>query len=332
VSAATPTAVTTCGTTLTGAGYLPGDLSCTGGDGVILAGDATLDLRGRRLIGPGSGVGVRLSPSGKSRIVNGTIRGWGTAVSSDEDFETPLDATLTGLNAYGGVVLAKHVTAADNTGSGIQGDFGADLTVADSVLRNNKETGLGTYGPLHASRLVIVGSQRGVSCFESTCDVSRSLIADNETGVSGFASRGTYAGNTFVRNRTAFSTGYSNAPSTLRYDEEVRDNRFLDNDVAVTIGAIASTAYRRNTFSRNGVGFQDDGEWQDSFVVLLERNTLTRNGDGINLRPMFRTAQLSGNRAVRNTGWGIHVPDAVDLGGNSASGNGNEPQCVGVVC
>jgi hypothetical protein len=186
--------------------------------------------------------------------------------------------------------------------------------------------------PSGTSRVVNIGNETAVNCSDSVCDVSRSVIAGNETGVSGFASRGTYAGNTFVRNRTAFNTGFSSAPSTLRYDEEVRDNRFLDNDVAVTIGALASTAYRRNTFSRNGVGFQDAGEWADSFVVLLERNTLTRNGDGINLRPMFRTVRLSGNRAVKNTGWGIHAPDAVDLGGNSASGNGNEPQCVGVVC
>jgi parallel beta-helix repeat protein len=41
---------------------------------------------------------------------------------------------------------------------------------------------------------------------------------------------------------------------------------------------------------------------------------------------------LSGNSARKNTRWGIHAPGAVDLGGNTASGNGNQPQCVGVAC
>jgi len=66
--------------------------------------------------------------------------------------------------------------------------------------------------------------------------------------------------------------------------------------------------------------------------VLIEQNTLRRNGDGINLLDVFGTALLGGNRAVNNTGWGINAPQATDLGGNTASGNGNEPQCVGVVC
>lgn len=40
----------------------------------------------------------------------------------------------------------------------------------------------------------------------------------------------------------------------------------------------------------------------------------------------------SRNDVRHSAGWGIHVPGAVDLGGNRASGNGNQPQCVGVVC
>ena len=41
---------------------------------------------------------------------------------------------------------------------------------------------------------------------------------------------------------------------------------------------------------------------------------------------------IGGNSARNNTGWGINAPGATDLGGNTARHNGNEPQCVGVVC
>ncbi|WP_166435968.1 hypothetical protein [Cellulomonas shaoxiangyii] len=41
---------------------------------------------------------------------------------------------------------------------------------------------------------------------------------------------------------------------------------------------------------------------------------------------------LGGNEARGNSGWGIHAPGVTDAGGNTARGNGNQPQCVGVVC
>ena len=41
---------------------------------------------------------------------------------------------------------------------------------------------------------------------------------------------------------------------------------------------------------------------------------------------------IGGNDARNNTGWGIYAPGATDLGGNTAAHNGNQPQCVGVVC
>jgi hypothetical protein len=342
-SAAAPTAITSCGTTLTGAGYLPRDLTCTGGVGVFLAGDAELDLGGHRLIGPGNGTGggVRLSTTGTSKVVNGTIRGWASAVISDDDLLTPLDATLaklrlagnrTALAVWGGTMRATRLTILDNTSIGLGAFYGADVTVSDSVLRNNSEFGINAdEARVHLTRSAIVGSQYAFLCFSSVCDVSRSVVADNDIGFWSQASLGTHARNTYARNRIAFQGGLANSPDAV-YDEEVQDNRFVGNDVAVNISGIASTAYRRNTFTRNGVGVRLANEDSDSYDVLLEANTFNRNGDGINLAPLFGQAKLIGNRAVKNTGWGIYAPNAIDLGGNTASGNGNEPQCVGVVC
>ena len=50
------------------------------------------------------------------------------------------------------------------------------------------------------------------------------------------------------------------------------------------------------------------------------------------LLPSAAGVSLGGNHADRNSRWGINAPGATDLGGNTATGNGNEPQCVGVTC
>ena len=63
---------------------------------------------------------------------------------------------------------------------------------------------------------------------------------------------------------------------------------------------------------------------------VLEENTFRRNRDAV-LVPRA-AASLRGNDAFRNSGQGIVAPNATDLGGNTARGNGVEPQCTGVTC
>ena len=62
----------------------------------------------------------------------------------------------------------------------------------------------------------------------------------------------------------------------------------------------------------------------------MDTNSFTHNGSGIFIED--GGISLQNNIAKNNTEWGIYAPHSIELGGNRASGNGNSPQCVGVVC
>jgi hypothetical protein len=84
-----------------------------------------------------------------------------------------------------------------------------------------------------------------------------------------------------------------------------------------------------NVFRKNGSAVH--GDWANDGLVVQD-NVLRGNGDAIVIDEAEPDISLGGNTAIRNTGWGIYAPGVTDLGGNSARGNGNSPQCVGVVC
>lgn len=110
---------------------------------------------------------------------------------------------------------------------------------------------------------------------------------------------------------------------------QVIDNAFVGNGTALSLGSM--TTIRGNEFTRNGVGVtsltgsdEADVEVED---IVLDGNTFTRNGDGAVVDTLVHA---SDNTAVRNTGYGLYLPQAVDGGGNVAYRNGVD--CVGVVC
>src|SRR4051794_6380777 len=83
------TRVTTCGQTITGDAYLAHDLTCDTAVGIRLeapddaeagsSASATLDLRGHRLRGPGTGFGVYVNlypATGDLRLENGRVDHW----------------------------------------------------------------------------------------------------------------------------------------------------------------------------------------------------------------------------------------------------------------
>jgi parallel beta helix pectate lyase-like protein len=252
--------VVTCGSYLEENASLTRDLSCPNGVGVYLALDVTLDLRGHKIIGPGAtsatgpGIGVTVSPVHPSRVINGTITGWPTAIGGNEDFETVESADLSGLRLVGNgtAVVANQ----------------AYLTVENSVIRGN------TTG--------ITAQSRGE--LGSRITVTGSTFRDNGTAVQ-------------VDPRTTVS---------------LSDNVFRGNDVGYTVTA----------------GLPDG--YPVTYSATLERNSFIANGDAI--RVTTPGTSLGDNTARRNTGWGIYAPGATDLGGNVSRGNGNSPQCVGVVC
>ena len=122
-------------------------------------------------------------------------------------------------------------------------------------------------------------------------------------------------------------------------------NRVLDNDVIGGRRGVIFVGGSDNVVSGNDVsggvviqpGQTADSTGDGIFSGGLRRNAGARqprprnDGDGIEVQSAG--ARLRDNRAQTNGIFGIRaVPGVVDLGGNSASGNGNPLQCVNVFC
>ena len=333
-SAAPPTV--TCGSTVTGYARLTSDLTCASGDGVTLTGDATLDLRGHTLTGPndGTGIGVVTSTTGRSKIVNGRIERWGRGIGGNLELQgRPVvdvrDVTffsdITAIDAYVSTVTVDRSTFDDGE-RGVNVVFSSSATVTRSTFQALGEAGVYTDESLGAtvSRSTFTGSSTGIRCGDA-CTVTHNVIKTNGEGVSTFGARLTATGNDFVSNDVGYAPGRNTGGR-----EDVRGNRFLDNGAGVRIfGEGAGFQLHRNLFDGNGIGFLAQ-ETEGDYSALLDRNTFKNNGDGV--LATVGSPSLRRNSAVDNTRWGIYAPGAVDLGGNTASGNGNEPQCVGVVC
>ncbi|MFS0701623.1 right-handed parallel beta-helix repeat-containing protein [Cellulomonas sp. 179-A 4D5 NHS] len=320
-----------CGGTITQDTVLAADLVCTEGDGLRLVGPVTLDLDGHTISGPGSGTGVTTDSSVHGVVTGGTIRGWERGVAArtdDPPQEPPMPATVHHMvfrdNASGihGSTAAFEISWSrfvDN-GTGVDMAFRADATVDRSVFVRNgtgarsgsdhavlvtastfrdNEIALSTSdGAVVASSSRFTGNTTAVSHFRGVVELTDNVVAGSEIGVEGSFGSVLMTSNTFRRNVLAVD-----GSDTMT----LRGNRFVGNDRAVV-----ATDPREQ-----GVTIDIDGD------------TFTRNGDAIWASTASRIANVT---AVRNTGWGIYAPNAVDGGGNVARANGNEPQCVGVVC
>jgi hypothetical protein len=224
-AAAPPTGqrITHCGQELTnGAAYLGHDLTCATGFSIIstddVAASVSLDLRGHRLQGKGSGIGFDVEGdvatyAGLS-VVNGRVDHWGTAfqgffggisltnVRVDHNklalgcgkaacsiTDSVLSQNTVGTTGGDASIEAAHTQFTDNqTGMVVAGGGTFTSTVTDSVFR--------------ANRLGVRLSDHGFG------DFRRNLFVSNRVGVVGAAADGgaadfdvTLIDNTFTRNR-----------------------------------------------------------------------------------------------------------------------------------
>ena len=329
-----------CGTTLTRDTVLTRDLTCSG-DGLTLGEGVDLDLRGHTLRGPGSGTALRVTIDGSNRIRGGTVTGWDTGVGLlPEDFDDP-DAS--------GPLAVERMAFRDNR-------YGVD---ASGLLVE------GGSKPTTVTRSSFTGNRAGVvSAWFSRVTVDRSRFTGNWTGVWSESDL-TVGRSSFVRNTTAvrvYEGGVQVSRSTFRDNPEsvtvagvgyagISRSRFVGGDVTLTAGALGTVDVRdsvvvgsgtgmlvdegsgvveRSTFRGNDIGLRHVGS--DWGATTVRASLFHRNGDGILSESGGPELELGDNSVRRNTRWGIHAPGAVDLGGNRASGNGNDPQCVGVVC
>ena len=323
----------TCGAVLTEDARLTDDLTCPVDGGITVRADVTIDLDGHRLQGPGSeteSTGILVEDDHTLEVVDGTISGWGQGIAGII-FEGRPHADV------------RRLTFSDN-GSGVVGLFssaivrsrfegnGRGLSVwpgsatVDRSLFSGNDVGayIGDASRLSARRSTFEGNDTGAECSQSLCDVTRSVLRENGTGLSTWFGRGEVRDNTFLENdRGAY----------LTYESSVvmHDNTFVRNEVGVEAQVFDNSVVRGNTLRSNGTGFRtSDEEGMPPSYTTIEGNRFTRNGDGVVIGQPG--ARIGGNLATWNSGWGIFAEGAEDLGENVVRRNGNEPQCVGVVC
>lgn len=334
VSAASPGGPPSCGATLTGHVRLTTDLTCATDVGLRLAGGATLDLGGhtiRRTAPQVGSVGLLRVDDAPVEVRNGHVSGWSSGVqgAGDATQVTPRIAVdrvvFSGndiaVNAYGAQfeitasVFRRNGTAVDS--------WKGDVRMSDVVVDANRVGVTATFGSAVVSRAVFSRNAFAAGCSEGSLQIDHAKFVGNGTGVFNSWCGADVTASRFVGNTTAFSADYmSGFPS-------VRGSVFLHNGTAVDLafGGIVED----NDFRHNGTGIVWDYPdiYPDWYELRITGNRLSHNGDAV-VVPIG--VAVGANVVVHNTGWGINTPEAVDLGGNVAYGNGREPQCVGVVC
>ncbi|MGY4642825.1 right-handed parallel beta-helix repeat-containing protein [Cellulomonas sp. URHB0016] len=338
----TPTVVAepTCGTTVTVDSTLRHDLECTG-DGLTLGPGVTLDLGGHTVTGSGRGTGVSVASAGTVSVVNGTLAGWGTGIStfvSDED-------QLAGPLTVERVTVRNSRWGLDASGQSGTGAYAKPTTVARSTFADN-DAGVvaGWFGSPTITRTTFTDNRVGLWVSSATAHVGRSDLLRNGVGIR------VYESSVVVDDRTTFMDNDRGLTVGGVGSTTVDDSRFRGGDVAATVlsGRLSMTGnvltgsgtgvlvaggagtFDDNTFRGNGVGFHHVQSSEGP--TTLRGNVFRLNGDGIVVENGDPSVRLGQNTARRNTGWGIDAPGVTDLGGNTARRNGNEPQCVGVVC
>lgn len=337
--------VVSCGATLTTNSVLTHNLTCPGA-GVTLAPNVTLNLQGHTLRGSGSAVGVTAAATGTDVIKNGRLTHWGAGIVGQfRDPEEPPGPTT-------GKVVVSHMQI-DHNGSGVDAssaEIGATpasaFQISDSRFSDNLTAVGGLTAIVSVARSSIHDNQRGIDldsssltatklklsrneiaviCVEASCSLTNSVLRDNQTGVRpGFIGSFTLSGSLITGSDVAYDG------SGFFLTHTVTRNAFLHNTTGVSITLGGQGTVGNNVFVANGTAVTASDASTDT-PLTLTRNVLVHNGDAITIDDATGVS-VGHNLATHNTGWGIRVPNATDLGGNHANHNGNSPQCVGVVC
>lgn len=328
-----------CGATLTSDTTLTRDLVCRDGQGLTLADGVVLDLGGHRLVGPGNRTGTAVTGPYLPTVRNGTITGWGIGVSGSEPdsggsvTEVTVRHTRLGVGSgLGGHASVTSSTFVDNV-TAVGAYLSASATVTDSTFVRNGtgvESG-GDFTRVTVDRSAFRDNEVAVDCPGGAITVRGSVLRSGGTAlqVEPFDCVAVLLDSTVAGNETGVRQSgnwQDNGTGIV-----LRGNVLRDNGVAVVTGA--SMLLERNTFRGNGTavtsGWTPDEMGFENPVLQLLSNDFRANGDAVR---STMPSRVGANVAVRNTGVGLHVPGATDLGGNVAYGNGTQPQCVGVVC
>ena len=328
-----------CGATLTRSTTLTRDLVCRSGDvGLRLVDGVVLDLGGHALVGPGRGLGTAVTGGVTPTVRNGTIRGWGAGVLSEEpdgggavSHVVVTDTRVATASGLGGLATVDSSTLRGND-VGV-GTFQSRAVIIDSVLRDNRtavQAGA-DYTDIQVLRSTVAGNEVGVDCQGGGVDVQRSRLVENGTALrqETWQCGARLADSTVVRNEVGVSSTSHWQDDGVGFGPTIERNVFRDNTWAVDTHSSATVT--GNQFRGNATALRSwtptGGEAEP--LIRVVANDFRGNGDAVRV---VGRSELADNTAVRNTGVGISAPGATDLGGNVAWGNAVEPQCVGVVC
>jgi hypothetical protein len=291
-----------CGDTITADLRLSGDLDCDASqqsDGLFVgAAGIDINLAGHTVVG---GVGAAVDNTAgydDVTIRNGRVRSFGDSINL-------VGASRNRIHG----VTAGAIGRDFESSTGIRIDGGADNVIqAGGMFGRN--TGLSVTG----SPRVLVDGSRATSKFGPAISIASDAtrVRDNHlTSVIGEGVQVRGSGNRIRRNVTdGVSVGIIIGSGD--------DNVVAENQVTNSSSAFASA----------------DGILVDALAVgtLLRANTATANqGNGIKVDSP--STRLRDNVANDNGLFGIDaVAGVTDLGGNTASGNGNPLQCRNVFC
>ena len=351
-----------CGDTIVADTTLTANLLCLAGDGLTIGADGVeLDLGGFAIIGSPAVLATGVQATGVSDFVirNGTVRGFDKAIV----FDTATDGLLRDLQIKhnsGGVVLSNGSDRNRISRSRFVANGDGSVSIVDSsknrivnsVFRATTNAVLFVSG----SNNTVLGSSIRGSVFagrgarNTTIRVNDIIGPGLPTGIDNWGAEATR----IIRNRiTRFETGIHLYEDS--HDARIRGNTIKRNVVGVRLSddgfadILDGVVVLANNLSVNGAtGLLMSPDSGDSSLGLrILGNAASRNGaspagttndaaetvdDGIHVYEAGTTVTIGGNRANRNSDYGIQAKGVTDGGGNTAAGNGDPGQCFGVIC
>jgi len=286
-----------CGATVTRSVTLRGDLLGCPGDGLVIgASGVKVDLHGFTIGGsktPGS-AGIRNEGYAGLQVVGGG------PFATVQDFEVGV------LVAHGARPSVSDIATRSVT-------YGVRLDGSNGATVRSSDLGFFEVGPA-----LDTCSTATAPAAVLLVDSDRALVRDNRAELSGF-------GIVLVRSDDAVVRANGAAP--LGSDgNECSGIVLVDSDRATVVGN--TTTENRSGKVGGGDGIFVDADSQGA--VLRENVALTNTDDGIDVERAG--TKLNGNRADHNDDLGIEAVAGVRGSGNTATGNGNPAQCVGITC
>jgi len=286
-----------CGATVTRNLTLRADLLGCPGDGLVIgAAGVKVDLHGFTIGGsktPGS-AGIRNEGHAGLQVVGGG------PFATIQDFEVGV------LVAHGAQPSVSAIATRSVT-------YGVRLEGANGATIRGNDLGFFEVGPA-----LDTCSTDTAPAAILLVDSDRALVRENRAELSGF-------GIVLVRSDDAVLRANGAAP--LGSDGNECSGIVLeDADRATVVGN--TTTENRSGKVGGGDGIFVDADSQG--VVLRDNVALTNTDDGIDVERSG--TKLNGNRADSNDDLGIETVPGVRGSGNTATGNGNSLQCVGIAC